>query len=151
MFQFRRFPSYSYVFTVWWPEFVWPGFPIRISADRWIFASPRRFSQLITSFIGSQCQGIHPALFIAWPFLRMYSVTLTLNGWFLINNCFALFLDVTSNKEITGYFDVLIFFINVSMCSFQGTVFGVSTFSDYLWAVITMNILYVHPDCCSYM
>ena len=119
MFQFRRFPSYSYVFTVWWPESVWPGFPIRISADRWIFASPRRFSQLITSFIGSQCQGIHPALFIAWPFLRMYSVTF--NGWFF-NNCFALFLDVTSNKEITGYFDVLIFFINVSMCSFQGTV-----------------------------
>ena len=51
--------------------------------------------------------------------LRMYSVTF--NGWFF-NNCFALFLDVTSNKEITGYFDVLIFFINVSMCSFQGTV-----------------------------
>ena len=40
------------------------GFPIRISADRWIFAPPRSFSQLITSFIGSKCQGIHPALFL---------------------------------------------------------------------------------------
>ena len=38
------------------------GFPIRISPDQWIFAPPRSFSQLITSFIGSQCQGIHPAL-----------------------------------------------------------------------------------------
>ena len=38
------------------------GFPIRISPDHRIFAPPRSFSQLITSFIGSQCQGIHPAL-----------------------------------------------------------------------------------------
>ena len=41
------------------------GFPIQISPDQWIFAPPRSFSQLITSFIGSQCQGIHPALFFA--------------------------------------------------------------------------------------
>ena len=61
--------------------------------------------------------------------LRMYSVTF--NGWFLINNCFALFLDVTSNKEITGYFDVLIFFINVSMCSFQGTVVSECYYTRY--------------------
>ena len=43
------------------------GFPIQISPDQWIFAPPRSFSQLITSFIGSQCQGIHPALFFVWP------------------------------------------------------------------------------------
>ena len=30
-----------------------PGFPIQISADRCVFATPRSFSQLITSFIGS--------------------------------------------------------------------------------------------------
>ena len=29
------------------------GFPIQISADHWIFAPPRGFSQLITSFFGS--------------------------------------------------------------------------------------------------
>ena len=29
------------------------GFPIQTSADQWIFAPPRSFSQLITSFIGS--------------------------------------------------------------------------------------------------
>ena len=29
------------------------GFPIQISPDHWIFAPPRSFSQLITSFIGS--------------------------------------------------------------------------------------------------
>ena len=30
-----------------------PGFPIQKSPDQWIFAPPRSFSQLITSFIGS--------------------------------------------------------------------------------------------------
>ena len=45
------------------------GFPIQISPDQWIFAPPRSFSQLITSFIGSQCQGIHPALLM----LDLYS------------------------------------------------------------------------------
>ena len=38
---------------------------IRISTARWIFAPPRSFSQLITSFIGSWCQGIHPTLLVA--------------------------------------------------------------------------------------
>ena len=39
-----------------------PGFPIQKSADQRLFAPPRSLSQLITSFIGSQCQGIHPTL-----------------------------------------------------------------------------------------
>ena len=34
------------------------GSPIRISAGLWICAPHRSFSQLITSFFGSQCQGI---------------------------------------------------------------------------------------------
>ena len=32
-----------------------------------IFAPNRSLSQLITSFIGTWCQGIHPALLLAWP------------------------------------------------------------------------------------
>ena len=42
-----------------------PGFPIQKSADQCLCAAPRGFSQLIASFIGSQCQGIHPAPFYA--------------------------------------------------------------------------------------
>ena len=45
-----------------------PGFPIQTSPDHGIFAPPRGFSQLITSFFGSWCQGIRPAPFLAWPF-----------------------------------------------------------------------------------
>ena len=38
---------------------------IRISMGRWIFAPYHSFSQLITSFFGSWCQGILPMLFVA--------------------------------------------------------------------------------------
>ena len=42
-----------------------PGFPIRISMDQCLLAAPHGFSQLIASFVGNQCLGIHPALFFA--------------------------------------------------------------------------------------
>ena len=35
------------------------GFPIRKSTDQSLLAAPRRLSQRATSFIASQCQGIH--------------------------------------------------------------------------------------------
>ena len=46
-------------------------FHIRISADLCLFAAPRSFSQLITSFIGSWCQGIRLMLLFAWTFLSV--------------------------------------------------------------------------------
>ena len=42
-----------------------PGSPIRISWDQCLLAAPPGFSQLIASFIGNQCPGIHPALLFA--------------------------------------------------------------------------------------
>ena len=42
-----------------------PGSPIRISWDQCLLATPPGFSQLIASFVGNQCLGIHPALFFA--------------------------------------------------------------------------------------
>ena len=42
-----------------------PGSPIRISQDQCLLATPLGFSQLIASFVGNQCPGIHPALFFA--------------------------------------------------------------------------------------
>ena len=38
---------------------------IRISTDHIVLANPRSFSQLTTSFFGSWCQGILPALLLA--------------------------------------------------------------------------------------
>ena len=51
MFQFPAFaPHHQGAVTVSLP----PGSPIRTSADHGAFASPRGFSQLITSFIASE-------------------------------------------------------------------------------------------------
>ena len=51
-------------------------FHIRISAAQRLFAAPRSFSQLITSFIGSWCQGIRLMLLFAWTFLLAISRSL---------------------------------------------------------------------------
>ena len=74
-------------------------FHIRISTDRSLFAAPRSFSQLITSFIGSWCQGIRLMLLFAWTFLSVISLKIT---WFssffelleFHKNIFRLFLSL---------------------------------------------------------
>ena len=55
--------AYLLIFRYGYMESVHVGFPIQRSVDHRIFAPPHGFSQLITSFVGSQCQGIRPALF----------------------------------------------------------------------------------------
>ena len=82
MFQFTGFPSIRYVLAYGWLEFFQPGFPIQKSTDHRIFAPPRSLSQLITSFIGSQCQGIRPVLFLAWPFVMHNVALLCMVRWF---------------------------------------------------------------------
>ena len=42
-----------------------PGSPIRKFEDQSLLATPLDLSQLIASFFGNQCLGIHPALFFA--------------------------------------------------------------------------------------
>ena len=42
-----------------------PGSPIRKFVDQCLLAAPHDLSQLIASFIGNQCHGIHPALLFA--------------------------------------------------------------------------------------
>ena len=51
---------------------------IRISADYRIFASPRSFSQLVTSFFGAMYLGILRMLFVAWSFLSKQHISLFL-------------------------------------------------------------------------
>ncbi len=60
MFQFTRFASHSYVFTMRYPE-VWvsPFRNLRIHAN---LPAPRSLSQAITSFVAYHCQGIHHML-----------------------------------------------------------------------------------------
>lgn len=57
--------SFNSLFSIRYMRIAHVGFPIQRSAGHGIFAPCRSLSQLITSFIGSQCQGIHPALLFA--------------------------------------------------------------------------------------
>ena len=52
---------------------------IRTSTDQSLLATPRSFSQLATSFIGSQCQGIHLKLFVAWPLWDIFGSSFSCN------------------------------------------------------------------------
>ena len=58
--------SVHQVSLIRWLVFNQPGFPIRKSTDQRIFAPPRSLSQLITSFIASESQGIRHTLLIAF-------------------------------------------------------------------------------------
>ena len=49
-------------FGVWMTGLTCRVSPFRNLRIKRLFAAPRSFSQLITSFFGSWCQGIHPAL-----------------------------------------------------------------------------------------
>ena len=72
---------------------LYPDFSIRISAGQSSLTAHRSFSQLTTSFIGSQCQGIRPALFLALPFAFLSSLKL------LYNCSFSRLFDFKKSKS----------------------------------------------------
>ena len=88
-----RIPMYSvYVYQA----FPWQSSLIRIPADRSLFAAPRSFSQLIASFFGFWCQGIHPVLFLAWTSWAIANLFFR-SKCLVLNFCFTLsyqFLDL---------------------------------------------------------
>ena len=119
MFQFTTFPQYElYIhspvpahYCRWVPPF---GY-LRVKR---IFAPNRSFSQLITSFFGSQCQGIHLMPFLTWPYC------LKLSSWiFLVFLGFVVvlpfFFSVFSSSSLLLL--ILLFlhfrFIQFSMCN----------------------------------
>ena len=66
MFQFTRFASHTYVFSMRYPEgWVSPFRNLRIKA---YLPAPRSISQAITSFVAYHCQGIHHMLLVTWPY-----------------------------------------------------------------------------------
>ena len=94
MFHFGGFPSLHYFIHAMIPSsslaVVSQFGDLRI--DR-LFTAPRSLSQLVTSFFGSRCQGIHLMLFFAWTspvWMIIHSCA------FLANNSFRLFLLLIS-------------------------------------------------------
>ena len=126
MFQFTGLPSRRYGFTPGCMRSAHAGCPIRKSPDRWIFAPPRGFSQLITSFIGCQCQGIRPALFLLILFLLFpvasgTSECLHLPGTLLrreVQPCLSTWSSMSFRYLSLRW----ILKFDVRICSFQGAI-----------------------------
>ena len=126
MFQFRAFPSYGYEFTARYPGIAWVCSHIRRSPDHRLFAAPRSFSQLVTSFIGSWCQGIPLALLLAWP--KWFSPFLVLfqnyaGSTDLHKIVFTLIKSFHNAVFLTRLFtapSVALLFFSSSLFSFQG-------------------------------
>ena len=78
MFQFPAFalPIRKYL------VFNQVGYPIRKSSDQWSFAPTRSLSQLTTSFIASQSQGIHRSLFLSFSYAKIVVCASTRNPSF---------------------------------------------------------------------
>ena len=97
-----QFPGFTFIklcihFTIHGVSHV--SFLIRKSSDLWLCASTRSLSQLIASFIGSWCQGIHHTPFVAWPFKFCYYKT----GY------------INHSQRI--YFLALLYFIYINLCA----------------------------------
>jgi hypothetical protein len=57
-----QFPGFAHLAV--YHAFSMVGCPIRTSTDQFLFADPRSFSQLITSFFASESLGIPHTLFL---------------------------------------------------------------------------------------
>ena len=83
MFQFTGFASCTsaeyYTFSI-------VGCPIRTSADHFVCADPRGFSQLITSFVASESLGIPHTPFSS---LSPSSYSILIRTLYLKNSCFS--------------------------------------------------------------
>ena len=97
MFQFPSFPTHSYVFTVRYLILHQVCSHIRKSTGRCLFTANRGLSQLVTSFVGSWCQGIHLTLFFAWTYF-WFSNQISLNCLSFVNK-FLGYLLVTHWKS----------------------------------------------------
>ena len=134
MFQFPSFPLYGYVLAIQWQRFALPGFPIRISTDHSLFATPRSFSQLITSFFGAWCQGIHHTLLLAWSLLFpkfLHLVTFSVLGFFLDH----------SFKFLQDYIKLVFFTAKIVLCLIHNTLLFYSyNIICYLFRYSVVNV-----------
>ncbi len=93
---------------------------IRISTDHWIFAPPRSFSQLVTSFFGAMYQGILRMLFVAWSFFQRHFLwrslsllVLSLQKFYTLNSTNFQLKDFAKlhNLRINLFINLIAFFV----------------------------------------
>ena len=102
-----QFPTFAFHCSVECHDLLMTGCPIRIPADRFVFANPRGFSQLITSFVAFQSPGIpHVPLF---TFISPPGVSLRRAGY----DKYTLASLICSNELFLVLFFALVLFHHV--------------------------------------
>jgi len=82
MFHFTRYRTHRAMYSHGGDRIlIQPGYPIRTSTGRSVFAALRGLSQLITSFIACWHQGIHHALLVAFFILILLKFLLGGLAW----------------------------------------------------------------------
>ena len=91
------------------------SFLIRTSADQCSFATPRSFSQLVTSFFGAMYQGILHTLFVAYSFSIALSQSVELFSLvtFYVSKILDLSMCFHINLIFLGLFKVYFFFLSL--------------------------------------
>ncbi len=140
MFQFGWFPSHRYLIHDGMHELLHADCSIRKSTDRSVFTAPRSLSQLTTSFIGSQCQGIHSTLFPALPFALVL-----LRNFRVFTNCSFFTRHTLFSKICRFYFVVSLASILFSscFCPFQEQI---STDKNPLISILAPDIWWAQMD-----
>ena len=104
---------------------------IRRSADWKMFAPPRSFSQLTTSFFGAICQGILREPFVAWSFSTRLSLQIL---WLLRLQNVSTKFPKSPNKIILSRFLVLTFRPYILL-------------TVYMWIFLPYNFLFLLCSC----
>ena len=110
---------------------------IRISADRGLFAAPRSFSQLVTSFFGAMYLGIHLYALCSLIFI-LNNVSVTPSNFTL------LFLDYTRLLfSVFSSYAFLIAFLRINLNSKKILI------SLSLFFALCLNVLFIKVLLCS--
>ena len=92
---------------------------IRTSTAHSLLTTPRSFSQLVTSFFGSWCQGIPLMLFVAWPYVVSFGSFLIFAFWncsnYLASNI-HISTSVSTLKIFTNFLAISAIFIQFLRC-----------------------------------
>ena len=136
------FPHIPILCSIWWLSFSQPDCSIRKSADRSVLTTPRSLSQLITSFFGSQCQGIRPALFLALPFVSCSEFSWIVNSILVVFYPIIFFIIVLT-RSILICITFTLFDFQASFCSWEQISINNSLFTEiyfqFWWAQMDSN------------
>ena len=116
---------------------------IRKSADQRLFAATRSLSQLVTSFIGSWCQGIRSVLLFAWTSVDIrFWISCSLSAWIAVYHVlYSYFFRLAKLFNFTQLWKDLIFHHIFSLCLLSLFVYLILFLFSFQWSTAGLSLL----------